>query len=64
VAQPKLIGGGARRRSHARDLAVAARGARGGDGDPHEVFDGWCGDGGTPAAGLDGGGAKRLEERH
>jgi hypothetical protein len=29
-----------------------------------EVFDRWCGDGGTPAAGLDGGGTKRLEERH
>jgi hypothetical protein len=29
-----------------------------------EVFDRWCGDGGTPTSGLDGGGAKRLEERH
>jgi hypothetical protein len=29
-----------------------------------EVFDGWCGDGGRPAAGLDGGGAKSSEERH
>jgi hypothetical protein len=27
-----------------------------------EVFDGWCGDGGRPAAGLDGGGAKGSEE--
>jgi hypothetical protein len=29
-----------------------------------EVFDGWCGDGGRPAAGLDGGGAKSSEEQH
>jgi hypothetical protein len=29
-----------------------------------EVFDGWCGDGGRPTAGLDGGGAKSSEERH
>jgi hypothetical protein len=28
------------------------------------VFDGWCGDGGRPAEGLDGGGAKSSEERH
>jgi hypothetical protein len=29
-----------------------------------EVFDGWCGDGGRPAAGLHGGGTKSSEERH
>jgi hypothetical protein len=29
-----------------------------------EVFDGWCGDGGRLAAGLDGGGVKSSEERH
>jgi hypothetical protein len=29
-----------------------------------EVFDGWCGDGGRPAVGLDGGGVKSSEERH
>jgi hypothetical protein len=29
-----------------------------------EVFDEWCGDGGRPAAGLDGGGTKSSEERH
>jgi hypothetical protein len=29
-----------------------------------EVFDGWCGDGGRPAARLDGGGVKSLEEQH
>jgi hypothetical protein len=29
-----------------------------------EVFDEWCGDGGRPAMGLDGGGAKSSEERH
>jgi hypothetical protein len=29
-----------------------------------EVFDGWCGDGGSPAVGLDGGGTKSSEERH
>jgi hypothetical protein len=29
-----------------------------------EIFDGWCDDGGRPAAGLDGGGAKSSEERH
>jgi hypothetical protein len=29
-----------------------------------EVFDGWCGDGGRPAAGLDGGGVKSSEEWH
>jgi hypothetical protein len=29
-----------------------------------EVFDGWCGDEGMPAVGLDGGGAKSSEERH
>jgi hypothetical protein len=28
------------------------------------VFDGWCGDGGTPAVGLDGGGTKSSEEQH
>jgi hypothetical protein len=29
-----------------------------------KVFDGWGGDGGRPAAGLDGGGAKSSQERH
>jgi hypothetical protein len=29
-----------------------------------EVFDGWCGDGGRPAAGQDGGGVKSSDERH
>jgi hypothetical protein len=29
-----------------------------------EIFDGWCGDGGRPAAGLDGGGVKSSKERH
>jgi hypothetical protein len=29
-----------------------------------EIFDGWCGDGGRLAAGLDGGGAKSSEEWH
>jgi hypothetical protein len=29
-----------------------------------EVFDGWCGDGGRPAAGPDGGGTKNSKERH
>jgi hypothetical protein len=29
-----------------------------------EVFDGWCGDGGRPATGLDVGGMKSSEERH
>jgi hypothetical protein len=29
-----------------------------------EVFGRWCGDGGRPAAGLDGGGTKSSEERH
>jgi hypothetical protein len=33
-----LTGGGARRRSRARDLTVAARGARGEDGEP---YPGW-----------------------
>jgi hypothetical protein len=29
-----------------------------------KVFDGWCGDGGRLAVGLDGGSAKSSEERH
>jgi hypothetical protein len=29
-----------------------------------EVFDGWCGDGGRPAAGPGGGGTKSSKERH
>jgi hypothetical protein len=29
-----------------------------------EVFDGWCSDGGRSVMGLDGGGAKSLEEWH
>jgi hypothetical protein len=29
-----------------------------------EVFDGWCGDGGRPAAGLDGGAMKSSEVQH
>jgi hypothetical protein len=29
-----------------------------------EVFDGWCGDGGWPTVGLDGGSAKSSKERH
>jgi hypothetical protein len=37
-ARPELTGGGARRRSRARDLAVVAWGARGADGDP---YPGW-----------------------
>jgi hypothetical protein len=44
VAAKALTGGGASRRSRARDLAVAARGARGEDGEPypgwHEVAEG------------------------
>jgi hypothetical protein len=40
----ELIGGGARRRSYARDLTVAAWGARGADVDPypgwHELVEG------------------------
>jgi hypothetical protein len=43
-ARPELAVGGARRRSHARDLAMAAWGARGADGDPypgwHEMVEG------------------------
>jgi hypothetical protein len=48
----ELSGRGARRRSHAWDLTVAARGARGGDEDLyldwHETIKGigWMGDGG------------------
>jgi hypothetical protein len=29
-----------------------------------KVFDGWCGDGGRPTVGLDGGSAKSSKERH
>jgi hypothetical protein len=43
-ARPEVVGGVARRCSHARDLTMAAWGARGADGDPypgrHELVEG------------------------
>jgi hypothetical protein len=59
AAAKGLAGGGTRRRSRARHLAVAARGARGEDGKPypglHEVVEGH----GRPG---DGEGRRRLGE--
>jgi hypothetical protein len=59
VAAKGLTGGGARRRSCSWDLAIAARGAKGEDGEPyrgwHEAAEGYGRSG-------DGEGRRRLDE--
>jgi hypothetical protein len=70
AAAKGLAGGGARRRSRAWDLAMAARGARGEDGEPypgwHKAAEGhgWTGDSeGRRRLGELGGGAFRVRRK-